>query len=496
MTIASLPLHLRGPLRDELLRRSLGHFHAMAFSINHGGEQLLSGPHIEAMAHALEQLARGTIKRLIITLPPRHGKSELVSGSFPAWLLGHDPSTKVTIASYGLDLSIPLVTVSRSILKDPSYRRVFPKTRIKAGQDRNDFFATLDGGSVRAASKAGAMTGLGTHYLVVDDFHKAGEVLSAVERENAIETFKKTFLTRFDNLADGRIVIVQQRLHVEDLVGWALRNGEWHHLNLPAIAEQNEEIELPRGVVWRRRKGEVLAPQLASREFLDGLRREMGPRDFGAQFQQNPVVADGGLIDLSWFGQYEERRPRGFYHKIVQSWDPAITERVRSDYSVGMTWGFRDGRWYLLDLIRVQWAFNRLVDRVLAWHRQWRADALIIEGASIGHALWEQAKRAKLPGMVLCPTPRLSKLDRVAACTTQLQSGDFILPDAADWLPALRSELLAFPDGAHDDQVDALTQFVEFCFRRKEWAGTYVGKDGRLVRPPRSRRPSKYPADA
>ena len=73
---------------------------------------------------------------------------------------------------------------------------------------------------------------------------------------------------------------------------------------------------------------------------------------------------------------------------------------------------------------------------------------------------------------------------------------NFILPDAADWLPALRSELLAFPDGAHDDQVDALTQFVEFCFRRKEWAGTYVGKDGRLVRPPRSRRPSKYPADA
>ncbi|MES2288183.1 MAG: phage terminase large subunit [Pseudomonadota bacterium] len=489
-------LDLQQQVRNELIRRSLGHFHTEGFKILHGGEQMLPGRHIDAMVHALEQVARGDIKRLIITLPPRHGKSELVSGSFPAWILGQDPAAKITITSYGLDLSTQLADKARTIIKDPAYQRLFPATIIRPGKDRADHFVTSKRGEVRAASKAGAMTGMGTHILIVDDFHKAGETLSPVEREKAIETFRSTFFTRFDNLENGRIIIVMQRLHEDDLVGWALDHGNWHHLNLPAFAVQDEIIPLSRGDVWHRKKGDVLAPNLASREYLEQQRAAMGDRYFQPQFQQDPEAAGGGQIDLAWFGQFDEMPPRTFFHKIVQSWDPAITERVTSDYSVGMTWGFRDGKWYLLDLIRVKIAFNTLLDRVLAWHRKWRTDALIIEGASIGIALFEQVKRARLPGIIRAPSPRLSKEDRLAACTPQLETGDFLLPASAPWLTDLRRELLSFPDSKNDDQVDALVQFVEFTFRDKSWVDAEFDAKGRRMRiPRRSRRPQYYGGD-
>lgn len=480
----------RRALYDELLRRSLGHFHAEAFSLLHG-QQLEPGPHIDAMVHVLEQVALGTIKRLIITLPPRQGKSELVSGSFGAWLLGNDPAAKVTVASYGQHLATPLVDKTRSIMRSERYRQLFAQSRIKAGKDRAELFGTTKGGEVRAATRAGAMTGLGTHFLILDDFQKAAEALSAAERENAINTFKSTFFTRFDNLADGRIIIVQQRLHEDDLVGWASRHGNWHHLNLPAVAEEDQTIPLSRGQVWHRKKGEILHSRLTF-EYLEEQKLLMGLPMYNAQYQQNPGVAEGSLIDWQWFGQYDEQPPRRFFHRIVQSWDPAITERITSDYSVGMTWGYRDGEWYLLDLIRVQAAFTKLLERVIGWHRQWRADALVIEGVSIGHALYEQVRAAQLPGIIRCPTPRHSKQDRLAGCTAQLATGDYLLPASADWLPALRHELLAFPEGRNDDQVDAMVQFLEFAFSNGRWADTQYDSRGRPLRPMRPERRSPY----
>ena len=482
----------RRKLALEITRRSLGRFHTEAFKMMHGGETMAPGLHIDAMVHVLEQLALGTITRLIITLPPRHGKSELVSGSFPAWLVGHDLGAKVSVVSYGLELSEPLIDKARMIIKHPSYVRLFPGTVLTRGKDRREHFQVSGGGGVRAASKGGAMTGHGGHFMVVDDYHKAGESLSPAEREKAIEVFRNTFFNRFDNLTDSRIVIVQQRIHEDDLPGWALRTGNWHHLNLPAYAEQDEDIPLPRGQVWHRRKGDVLAPALASAAYLEEQRLMMGTRHFNAQFQQNPITAEGGLIDWNWFGQFDEPPPRSFFHKVVQSWDPAITERITSDYSVGMTWGYRDSKWHLLDLIRAQMAFTKLTERVLAWHRQWRADALIIEGASIGHSLYDFVKQARLPGIIRCPTPRMSKMDRLAACTVQLQTGMFLLPASAEWLPALRHEVLAFPDGRNDDQIDTITQFCEFVFGSRDWVEAQFDERGRRIRPSRPERTSRY----
>jgi predicted phage terminase large subunit-like protein len=489
-----IPPHLQLATADAICRRSLHAFFQRSFAISHGGKPLALAPYIEAMCYQLERLQRGEIRRLIITVPPRHGKSELVSVAFIAWVMGLDPTAKFMVASYGLELSRAHSELTRVVLRDPAYRRMFPGTQIADGHDKAHLYRTTAGGERRAVSLGGSVTGHGAHTLVIDDLHKADEALTEAGRAAAIQFYQNSLLSRFDNPADGRIVMIQQRLHEQDIVGWALeQGGDWHHLNLPAEAEEDEEIPLSRGRVWQRRKGDLLHPNRMPLLVLNERRLELGTRAYNAQYQQNPIASDGSQIRLAWFGQYDERPDRGFFHKVVQSWDPAITERITSDFSVGMTWGYRDGKWYLLDLIRQKLVFHDLLDRMLHWHREWRADALLIEGASIGHSLWQEAKRASLPGKVLCCPPVASKLDRLAGRTAQLATGDYILPAAAPWLVALRHELVAFPDGRNDDQVDALTQFLEFAFGNDRWAKTELGPDGRPLRIQRpERRPRRY----
>lgn len=496
MDVSSSPAFQRA-LHDALMRRSLMDFHAAGFSMLHGGEKLIAAPHIEAMAHALTRLAKGEIKRLIITLPSRHGKSELTSNSFVAWLLGHDPTAKITVVSYGVDLSVPLVDAARTIVKHPRYQRLFPGTRIRRDHDRAGFVKTTRGGSIRAASRLGAMTGLGTHYLIADDWQKAGEIISAVERENSIDTFRKTFLNRFDNLADGRMIIVQQRLHEEDLVGWALEHGDWYHLNLAGIAVQNQDVPLSRGRIWQRQRGDLLCPALAPQSVYDWWKQTMTPADYEAQVQQDPGSAGGGLLDWGWFGSYNERPPRAFFEKILQSIDLASSDATtRSSWSVGMTWGYREGYWYLLDLFRVKEDFNEQVDRVIHWHRFWKTDVLLIERASNGGPLFDLVKAAKLPGLVRLPKPTVSKRARLEAATVHLRTGKFLLPASAEWLPALRRELLGFPDASSDDQVDALTQFVNWVFEKRNWVEAKRDANGRLMKVKRpTRKPRFYGGD-
>lgn len=463
-----------------------------AWSMLHPGAAFPDTIYLLALIHELEQLVTGDRRRLVVNLPPRHGKSEFGTCMLAAWILGRDPAAKVFVVSYGLALSENLTGKIRSIIANPHYQRMFPDTRLKVGANRAEHFMTTAGGECMAASDDSAITGFGTHFMLVDDFQKADEALSPVERENAISTFRNTLLSRFDNLGDGRILINQQRLHEDDISGWAIGLG-WRQFRLPAIAIEDQSFPLPGGRLWHRRKGELLDPVRVPQAYLDEQRVAQGPRHFEAQYQQNPGVADGCLIDLAWFGQYDVAPPRRELLYVAQSWDPAITDGVRSDWSAGLTWGFDGEDWLLLDLMRVQERFGLLVDRVCHWHERWRADALIIEGVSIGHALFDKVRERRLPGTLIAPTPRLSKIERVAACTAQLEEGRFLLPAAAPWLETLRHELLAFPDGRHDDQVDALTQFLDYVFTRGRLIETERDENGRRLRKPRRpRRNRRY----
>lgn len=401
MTLTSLHPALVRAFMNEHHRRSLAGFHGLVFEIINGFP-LKPAPYLETVAHQLERMLRGENRRLIITMPPRHGKSELASNSYVAWTLGHAPWAKFMLCSYGLELSRENLRKVRQIMEDPRYQAIFPQARLAKRERRRNVFVTTAGGEVRAVSTGGAVTGFGTHILVIDDLHKADDALTPVGREAAIRFYLNSLLSRFNDPVNGRIVVVGQRLHEEDIVGHLLGSAsDWYHLNLPAVAERDEIYPLPGGRPWLRRRGDVLHPDHMPLSELMARQRALG-RFYNAQYQQIPCVGDGSLIRLSWFGQYEETFERTFFHRIVQTWDPAITARPKSDFSVGMTWGFRGGRWYLLDLIRERLEFPELKARVVAWHRRWEADALSIEGVSIGHSLWQELRRENLPGMLLC----------------------------------------------------------------------------------------------
>lgn len=486
-----IPAKVKRALLDWHCHDSFEMFCRAAWPILHPNAPFPTTIYLLAMIHEVEQLVKGELRRLVVNVPPRHGKSEFATCMLAAWILGRDPASKVFVVSYGLQLSEALTGKVRNIVTHPSYKRIFPRTRVRVGANRVGHFMTTAGGECMAASQDSAITGFGTHYMLVDDFQKADEALSPLEREKAISTFRNTLLSRFDNLGDGRILINQQRLHEYDISGWAIALG-WRQFKLPAIAIEDQKYALPRGGIWHRKKGDLLDPVRVPKFYLDEQRLAQGARHYEAQYQQNVGVSEGCLIELGWFGQYDEVPRRSELLKVVQSVDPAITDHITSDWSVGMTWGYNGEEWMLVDLFRLQIRFGGLLDRICASHKKWRADVLIIEGASIGHGLYDKVKERNVPGIILVPTPTWSKLDRVASCTVQLETGNFLLPTKAPWLDDLRRELVAFPDGRNDDQVDALTQFLEFIFPRKRWADTYRDPDGRWTSPPRERRPRDY----
>jgi hypothetical protein len=269
-------------LMDKLCQQSLVAFFPVAYKILNPGRPIPTAPYVYAMLHRFEQLVTGELRRLVSNVPPRHGKTEFGTVVLAAWILGRDPTAKVFVVSYGLALSERITGKIRQIMEHPTYKRVFPETRLKVGQNRVGHFVTTQGGECMACSQDSAITGFGTQYMLMDDFQKADEALSAVERENAISTAKNTLLSRFDNLAEGRILINMQRLHEDDISGWALRLG-WPHFCLPAIAVRDDAFALPGGKTWRRKKGDLLDPIRVPQSFLDEQKLSQGNRTFYAQ---------------------------------------------------------------------------------------------------------------------------------------------------------------------------------------------------------------------
>ena len=248
-----------------ILRSDLTSFIEASFYELHPGKRLDLAPHIEVVATKLEAVRRGEIKRLIINLPPRHLKSHCVSVAFVAWLLGHDPVKHVICASYGQDLADELASACQQLMRSSFYRALFGD--VLGGRQAVNDFETVRGGRRLATSVGGVLTGRGADIIILDDPHKADEALSEASRNATHRWFENTLLSRLNDKAQGAIIIVMQRLHLEDLVGHVLESGPWDVLRLPAIAE-GEECHLIEGPLgrrfFRRRRGDALHPERES----------------------------------------------------------------------------------------------------------------------------------------------------------------------------------------------------------------------------------------
>lgn len=464
-------------------RTDLSFFVMKVFETLHPGDPPLRRAwYVMATCHALAGVRSGHTRRLVITVPPRHLKSITASVALVAWLLGHDPTLKIMVASYSQDLARLHSNLTRVIMESVWYKTDFPGTRISDRGNRALELETTAGGVRKAVSVGGSITGFGADIIIVDDCMKADEARSQAVRDELRSWFDNTLSTRLNDKATGVIISIQQRLHEDDLPAYLLDKG-YEHLNLPAIAEVEGRVPVGPDRFHHRRVGDLLDPDRESREVLDQLRRDLGPEVFSAQYQQDPVAPEGNLIRMEWFGTYDELPERHEFLKVVQSWDTGMSEAPTSDYSVCTTWGFeRESRkWYLIDVLRQRLDFPDLKRAVIRLHRQWKADRVIIEDAGSGKSLWHEL-RASGPFRPVMICPATSKEERFAGCLAEVEAGNLLLPVEAPWLAVFRSELKAFPSSRHDDQVDSFSQFVGFQLVNWRWHLTDFAPDGRTIR--------------
>jgi len=462
-----------------LLRRAPEAFVVKCFNYLAPSQTLTLNWHIQALAWHLEQVRLGHIRRLIINLPPRHLKSIVASVAFPAFVLGHDPFKRIICASYGNDLSEKLALDSRRIMTSGWYREVFPGTRISREKNSVTDFLTTSGGNRLATSTGGVLTGRGGSLIIIDDPMKADDAMSDSKRKGVAEWFDNTLYTRLDDKRNDAIVVVMQRLHQEDLVGHLLGKGEpWVVLNLPAIAESDQSIQIGTNLYQHRRIGDLLQPAREPMSVLDDIKRTLGNYSFSAQYQQNPIPVDGEIFKWSWF-QFFEKEPARAGGRIIQSWDTASKSGELNDYSVCSTWLVRDNLYYLLDVFRKRLTFPDLRQAVITQRDRWKPHAVLIEDKASGTALIQDLRRHGPGGSVhaIAIEPEGDKLTRASAQSLAAEAGQIYLPKSAPWLADFRNEVAQFPNGSFDDQIDSMTQFLGWQ-RRPRYEASFMKLTG------------------
>lgn len=438
------------------------------FGLVRPGIPFKSNWHIDAMAHKASQVAFGEVKRLIIAVPPRHLKSIIASVALPAWYLGHNPSERVVAVSYSAELAKTHANDFRRVVTDPIYQAVFPKMRLARETD-SEIHTTLRGRRY-ATSIQGTLTGRGGNLFIIDDPLKPGDAISEVSRERVIEWYRSTLVTRPDDKQAARIMVVMQRIHVEDLVGYLLENeAGFEVLSLPSVAQSTTTHDLGGGRTHVREKGDLLHPAHEPAEVLLEIKKSMGSMLFSAQYQQSPEPAGGKIIKRKMLQYYSEveRLPTD---RIVLSWDIALSEQEAGDYSACVVLLNRGDLYYVLEVIRGKFPFDKLKDKIIEVKQRYgRAASLVIEESPISHGLIQSLREKHIN--VLDIKPDRDKQSRLISQIDLFEGGSVLLPKDAPWLEAFVAELLSFP-GRHDDQVDALTQGL--AWRREAWRGPLV----------------------
>ncbi len=454
-------------LIDALLRTDLTAFIQRCFQTVAPGQRYLHSWHVEAIAHHLELCRTGRVRRLIITLPPRNLKSICASVAFPAFALGHDPSLRIVCASYAQDLTIKHARDCRAVMESAWYRRLFPRTRIDRRKNTESEFETTARGHRFGTSVGGTLTGRGGNLIIIDDPMKPAEAMSEARRAAINQWYDATLSSRLDSKTEDAILLVMQRLHVDDLVGHLLESGEaWTRLDLPAIAEAPEAVAVGEGRIHRRAAGDLLHPEREPIEVLDGLKLTMGSQMFSAQYQQAPVPPGGALIRWSWFRTYPTPPERRSGDRIVQSWDTASKAGEANDWSVCTSWLIRGKDYYLLDLLRQRLEYPDLRRRIPAHAEAHGASTVLIEDAGSGtHLIQDLQREGKLRPIAV--RPEGDKILRTQAQSAIIEAGHVLLPAAASWLGEFQTEIMAFPCGRHDDQVDSLAQFLAWASKRQ-----------------------------
>lgn len=413
--------------------------------------------HCELLADVLEKVASGEIKRLLISLPPRHSKSEMISRLFTAYYLKKNPHHFVGINSYSAELAYTLSRASRENFQKCG-------GTVKDDVSAVKHWETPDGGGMWAAGVGGSITGKGFHLGIIDDPLKNAEESSSDKiREKQKEWYSSTFYTRGE--PDSSIIVIQTRWHEDDLTGWLLaeESGEepenWHIVNLPALFEDERGDLLPASCTvepdFRIAPGTALCPERYTADKLRKMKARIGDYHFGALFQQQPTSKKGLFFDVSKL-EIVSAAPAKLISQM-RGWDKAATSGD-GDYTVGARVSVdKDGIYYVEDIKRGQWD-TATRDRTICQTAATDGKIVKIRGEQepgSGGVFQAQSFIKMLAGFsVKCEKSTTNKEVRADSFSSQINAGNVRLIKG-DWNKAFIEELRKFPRGTHDDQVDA-----------------------------------------
>lgn len=412
--------------------------------------------HHRLIARHLEAVERGDIKRLMITMPPRHGKSMLASEFFPAWYLGRNPDHYVVTATYAQELADDFGRKVKNQIEDPGYQGIFPGVSLSddsksakrfhiEGQTGGYEHGLAQRGAFYAVGVGGPLTGRGAHLLLIDDPVKNREdAESEIIRKKTKDWYTSTAYTRL--MPGGRIVVIQTRWHEDDLSGWLQTehdHEDWTVLDLPAINDA----------------GAALWPEQYDLDALEKIKRAIGPRDWSALYQQRPSPETGDYFKREWIHTVDHLPPRD-QMLIYGGSDYAVTANG-GDYTVHVVIGLDStGRMYLLDIWRDQAASDQWVeafcDLVLKWKPVGWAEETGQIKSGVGPFLVRRMMDRQAYVAREAFATRGDKAIRAQSIRGRMAlTGLHIMRDAP-FLSDLITEMMSFPVGVHDDQVDAL----------------------------------------
>jgi predicted phage terminase large subunit-like protein len=445
----------------------------------------ISGRHHRIMAEKFEAIANGTLKRLIICMPPRHTKSEFGSFHLPAWFLGQFPGKKVIQASHTAELSVGFGRKVRNLVDTDQYKDIFPELELRSDSKAAGRWDTSNGGSYFAIGIGGAVTGKGADLLIIDDPHdeQEGQSGDPAVFDHAYEWYTSGPRQRLQ--PGGAIVIIATRWSKRDLIGQVLkassmRQGvdEWEVIEFPAIMPS----------------GNPLWPEFWPIEELEAIKAEIPIHKWEAQYQQNPVSEGAALVKREWWKLWEQKEPPPCQY-LIQSWDTAFLKTQRADYSACTTWGVfyhpddngnMQANIILLDAHREKMEFPTLKKRALEMYNYWQPDNVLIEAKAAGTPLIFELRAMGIAVTDFTPSRGNDKIARVNAVADMFSSGRIWIPQTR-FAEEVVEEFASFPSGEHDDYVDSSTQAL-MRFRR----GGFVSLQSDAMDEPIYRRKKEY----
>jgi len=412
-------------------------------------------PHLRILAEKLEAVERGDITRLIITMPPRHGKTWTASHLFPAWFLGRQADRQVIAATYNQDFADDIGRAVRNIVGDEEFAAVFPNCKLAQDSASVRRFGTLSGGLYYAVGVGGPTTGRGADLFLIDDPIKDRESAdSEAVRRHLQDWYPAVAYTRL--MPGGRIILIQTRWREDDLAGWLLKehaHEKWETVDFPAV--------LPNGTpLW---------PEKFDNDALARIKRTLPSRDWSALYMQRPTADEGGILKRHWWQRWERDEPPPIEH-VVLSLDTAFSEKESADYSAATVWGYfrskdtedetKAPKVYdniiLLDAWQDRVDFPDLRAKCKALIKKHDPDTVLIEKKASGQSLIQELRRQGIP--VVAYTPDRDKQSRAYSVQSIFESDCVWAPKGKPFADMVIDQCAAFPTGAHDDLVDCTVQ--------------------------------------